>query len=310
MADNSAIEWTDATWNPVTGCSHVSEGCRYCYAERMAKRLAAMGKAGYTALPWTAQNAARNVILHPELLDKPISWKRPRRIFVNSMSDLFHEQVPFGFILDVFNIMCDERTEQHTFQVLTKRPQRMLEFFRWATEYASGDCAMSVDLEVMGHLPANIWLGVSVENQSAADSRIPLLQQAPAAARFLSCEPLLGGVNFEPDFRPGAAHSHLLDGIHWVIVGGESGPNARPMHPDWARGIRDQCQAASVPFFFKQWGEFCPGERGRLYREPTPVFTDGQPMVKVGKKSAGRVLDGREWSEYPITQSPNHQMTH
>lgn len=234
MAGGSKIEWTEATWNPVTGCSKISEGCRFCYAERMAFRLQAMGKPQY-------QNGFQPT-MQPAALDAPRSWRKPRVVFVNSMSDLFHEKVDTSFIAKVFGVMneCD----QHTFQVLTKRPDRAL--------------AISDKLT----WTSNIWLGVSVENQEMT-GRIKLLQQIPAALRFLSVEPLIGRISRLP-----------LQGIGWVIVGGESGPGARPMNPDWVREIRNKCQKANVPFFFKQWGG-------------------------TNKKKAGRILDDRTWDDLP-----------
>ena len=235
--DKTKIEWTDATWNPVTGCSKVSQGCKHCYAEVMAERLQAMGSPKY-------QNGFR-VTLHDQEIGRraqPVRWKRPRRIFVNSMSDLFHEEVPEGFIESVFGVMLN--CPQHTFQVLTKRHERVF---------------------LMAHRlpwPQNVWMGVSVENADALH-RVRLLQLVPAAVRFLSCEPLIGPL-----------HGLNLAGIHWVIVGGESGPNAREMKPEWVRDIRKSCLEQNVPFFFKQWG-------GR------------------NKKAAGRELDGKLYSEFP-----------
>jgi len=235
LSDQSGIEWTDATWNPITGCTKVSPGCKHCYAERLARRLSAMGNARY-----------RNgfaVTLQPDQLTLPLRWRRPKRIFVNSMSDLFHEMVPDSYIQRVFEIMA--QGGWHTFQVLTKRSDRLL--------------ALAPRLQ----WSINVWQGVSVED---ADHmwRIAHLQQVPAAVRFLSVEPLLGPIPKLP-----------LEGIHWVIVGGESGGGRRPMMPGWVREIRDQCLVAGVAFFFKQWG-------GR-----TP-------------KSSGRVLDGRTWDEMPV----------
>jgi protein gp37 len=234
MADKSAIEWTDATWNPVTGCTKVSPGCKNCYAERLAARLQAMGNRRY-----------RNgfaVTLHPDQLALPVRWSQPRQIFVNSMSDLYHEAVPEEYIRRVFDVMV--RADWHVFQILTKRAERLLELaprLPW---------------------PPNVWQGVSVENTRYC-WRIEHLQQVPAAVRFISVEPLLGPIPNLP-----------LEGIHWVIVGGESGPSHRPMNPSWVREIRDHCLTAGVPFFFKQWG-------GR-----TP-------------KAGGRNLDGRTWEETP-----------
>ena len=214
MATYSHIEWTQMTWNPVTGCTKLSAGCKHCYAERMAKRLKAMGAARY--------RNGFGVTLHEDLLNLPFTWKRPRLVFVNSMSDLFHRDVPLEFIRRAFDTM--QRCPQHTFQVLTKRSDRLRE--------------VASDLP----WPRNIWMGVSVENADVV-SRIVDLQQVPAAVRFLSVEPLLGPIASLP-----------LEGIHWVIVGGESGPGARPMQSEWVEHIHAQCQKADVPFFFKQWG--------------------------------------------------------
>jgi protein gp37 len=237
MGEQSAIEWTDATWNPVTGCTKISPGCKHCYAERLAARLQAMGNRRY--------RNGFNLTLHPDQLTLPLRWSDPRRIFVNSMSDLFHEDVPEGFIRRVFEVMGE--ADWHIFQVLTKRAQRLAELaprLPW---------------------PSNVWQGVSVENQRYA-ARIGELVKVPAAVRFLSVEPLLGPITGLP-----------LDGIDWVIVGGESGPGHRPMQPEWVRGIRDQCATAGIAFFFKQWG-------GR-----TP-------------KSGGRLLDDQEWNEMPTVR--------
>ena len=243
MSDRSAIEWTEATWNPVTGCTQVSPGCAHCYAKRFAER--------FRGVPGHPYEQGFEVVQRPERLDQPLRWKRPRTIFVNSMSDLFHEAVADGFVASVFEVM--ERAERHTFQVLTKRPERA--------------AALAPSLP----WPPNVWLGVSVENQRWT-ARVDALREIPAAVRFLSCEPLLGPLALD------------LEGVGWVIAGGESGPRARPMDIAWARGVRDQCLASGVPFFFKQWGEHGP---------------DGR---REGKKRAGRLLDGRTWDEAP-TQS-------
>lgn len=234
MADHSHIEWTEATWNPVTGCTKVSAGCKNCYAERLAKRLEAMRNARYA-------NGFR-LTLHEDVLDLPRSWKNGRRIFVNSMSDLFHQDVPLTFIQRVFATMRE--CPQHNFQILTKRSNRLRELAR--------------------HIqwPNNVWMGVSVEDSQAL-ARIDDLRAVPAAVRFLSCEPLIGslaGLN--------------LRGIHWVIVGGESGPRARPMQSDWVREIYAACRKQKVPFFFKQWGG-------------------------VRKDLTGRLLGGRTYDEMP-----------
>lgn len=243
MANRSAIEWTEVTWNPVTGCDRVSAGCDHCYALTLAKRLKAMGSARYQhdGDPRTS-GPGFGVTLHPEAVTEPYRWRAPRIVFVNSMSDLFHARVPLGFVQDVFDVIAD--TPQHTYQVLTKRSLRLLrnsDRLRW---------------------PGNLWMGVSVEDSEAL-VRVRHLRQVPAAVRFLSCEPLLGSLD-----------GIDLAGIGWVIAGGESGPDYRPMRLEWARGIRDACQLAGVPFFFKQWG-------GR-----TP-------------KSLGRELDGQVWDEMP-----------
>ena len=238
MAVSSSIEWTEATWNPVTGCTKISPGCRNCYAERMARRLKAMGVEQY--------RHGFQLTLQPGTLELPLRWKRPRMVFVNSMSDLFHEDVPLDFIQDVFEVM--NRASQHTFQVLTKRPEVAL-------KHAS-----------VLPWPENIWLGTSIEN-AAYVHRARILREVPAHVHFLSLEPLLGPIPRLP-----------LQGMDWVIVGGESGPGARPMQSEWVVRIRDRCRAHSVPFFFKQWGG-------------------------LNKKRTGRVLDGQTWDEFPTTSS-------
>lgn len=274
---DTKISWTDKTWNPVSGCSHVSEGCRNCYAERLSLRYK------HTNLPWTAQNAAENVVLHPERLEQPLHWRKPCRVFVNSMSDLFHEQVPEDFIFEIFSIMRD--ADRHIFQVLTKRPQRMVDVVR---KYYQ-DLGRVADVFGLPNLEplSNVWLGVSVEDQRTADERIPLLLQTPAAVRFLSCEPLLGPITFRPQASSMQevvkayfygqegyyGEPAMLNGIHWVIVGGESGPHFREMDLDWARYIRDQCIAEDVAFWFKQSSGF------RSEMNPT--------------------LDGVEWHQFP-----------
>lgn len=235
MAVNSSIEWTKSTWNPVTGCTKVSPGCKHCYAERMARRLQAMKQPNYAD--------GFRLAIHRQMLDLPLEWKKPQTIFVNSMSDLFHEDVPLSFILEVFDVM--RRASWHDFQILTKRSARLLE--------------LSPELE----WPRNVWMGVSVENADYT-FRIQHLRLTGAAVKFLSLEPLLGPL---PALN--------LSGIDWVIVGGESGPMARPIDKTWVTDIRDQCQQAGVPFFFKQWGG-------------------------IKKKKTGRVLDGRTWDEFPI----------
>lgn len=223
MGDKSAIEWTDATWNPVTGCSKVSPGCKNCYAERLAARLEAMGNPRY--------RNGFEVTLHPDQLTLPLRWKGPRKIFVNSMSDLFHEAIPDDFIKQVFDVMA--KADWHVFQILTKRAERLE--------------ALAAQLP----WPENIWQGVSVESEEYT-WRIRHLQEVPAAVRFISVEPLLGPISRLP-----------LKGINWVIVGGESGPRFRVAQPIWIRSIRDQCLRTKVPFFFKQWGGFTSKAGGR-----------------------------------------------
>ncbi|PKV98976.1 DUF5131 family protein [Nocardia fluminea] len=243
MSDKSGIEWTEATWNPVTGCDRVSAGCDHCYAMVLAKRLKSMGAQKYQrdGDPRTS-GPGFGVTIHPDALDVPRRWRAPRVVFVNSMSDLFHAKVPVDFIKDVFDVMRD--TPQHTYQVLTKRALRLTRL------------ADRLDW------PSNVWMGVSVENMANLD-RVDQLRQVPATVRFLSCEPLLGPL-----------HGMNLDGIGWVIAGGESGPGHRRLDPEWVREIRDTCNVENVPFFFKQWG-------GR-----TP-------------KALGRELDGRLWDGMP-----------
>jgi protein gp37 len=277
MSDRSAIEWTQATWNPVTGCAKVSPGCAHCYAETFAER--------FRGVPGHPYEQGFDLKLWPERLELPLRWRQPRLIFVNSMSDLFHDAVPREFIGQVFEVMG--RADHHRFQLLTKRAERLAQIapvLAW---------------------PDNIWVGVSIENRRFI-GRADLLRQVPAAVRFVSAEPLLGPLD---DLQ--------LDGIDWLIVGGESGPRARPMHPSWARRLRDQCREAAVAFFFKQWGAHVPEDqvsglvrgslatvdvRGRRRKAAHPAGIHDPETVRVrrvGKGLAGRLLDGREWSELP-----------
>ena len=383
MSDKTAIEWTDATWNPTTGCTKVSEGCRHCYAERFTDRFRGVEGHYYSN--------GFDVMVRPEKLDMPLRWNRPRKIFVNSTSDLFHDGIPDEYIDQVFAIIlaCAVYEKGHTFQLLTKRPKRMLDYFsgrtpielvkawvkagtevvgmaggtflptfseavEWCTGYdwqdhcrdAKGDYKPYEYLDNVWPLP-NLWLGVSVENQQAANERIPLLLQTPATTRFLSCEPLLGPVDlmrvelgikktrgygerrilwdalqgWEFQFSkertsniPLASIANDHPRISWVIAGGESGPKARPMHPTWVRSLRDQCVDADVPFFFKQWGEFASATPQNCERPIRFVELDGTDstewtmdrhslstamMARVGKRAAGRILDGRTWDEFP-----------
>ncbi|MFJ2719427.1 phage Gp37/Gp68 family protein [Streptomyces sp. NPDC087437] len=362
------IEWADRVWNPVTGCTKVSPGCDNCYAENIARRFA-----GSKAFP-----EGFAVTLHEDRLNQPFRWKKSARVFVNSMSDLFHDSVPDLLITQVFDVMEARLNARHTFLILTKRHARMRSFIqarqKAKQEYAAkfDDCPTEAMRDSPAALdararaakpPANIWLGVSVENQKWADVRIPALLETPAAVRFLSCEPLLGPVDVHEylverrdvtDPHADAPDGAVVDGIersgdtwhrrerlHWLIVGGESGPKARPMHPDWARSLRDQCDRAQVPFFFKQHGEYASAvveddpayAGGRAYdsplggrssatlrkRGPSGTFRGGgirlmQPgdrtrgtvlldadtiAVRVGKRAAGRELDGRTHDAYP-----------
>lgn len=365
MADRTAIQWTDATWNPIRGCTRVSAGCQHCYAERMAARFSGPGQPYEGLIHPATKGWNGKVRLVPEALAQPWHWVKPRRIFVNSMSDLFHPAVPFEFIAAVFWVMSV--TTRHTYQVLTKRPERALEFFRWAADEDTDgpdDRIYNIDEDVPaikalreawrpatatrggydncgpGWPYTNVWLGVSVEDQATADERIPLLLQCPAAVRWLSCEPLLGPVDLEyacslanidagKTWGTSANAMRMAMAIRygeasrldWVVTGGESGPGARPMHPDWARSLRDQCAAAGVPFFFKQWGDWeiaslenghhgslmpDTGERytwlgidGRTANPSGLGLTDAYAMARVGKKRAGRLLDGIEHNAYP-----------
>ncbi|MBZ9574597.1 phage Gp37/Gp68 family protein [Modicisalibacter sp. MOD 31.J] len=411
MGDKTGIEWTSATWNPLRGCSRVSDGCRHCYAETQAARIIAMdrgrgvpeGEGAYDGLLAKGGQWNGKIKLVPELLIQPVRWTKPRKIFVNSMSDLFHENVPFEYVAAVFAVMAS--TPRHTYQILTKRPKRMRDFFAWLAEKADGaneryinseqhqagvkarqalrdqgkasldepapptemlrglyDIAAPIVDEHMDqqarrhHLKSlgqchwrnwpldNVWLGVSVEDQATADERIPLLIETPAAVRWLSMEPLLGPVSLRwmaawPENPPYTAQNPYnegvtdhLDGLRrldWVVVGGESGKDARPMHPQWAFDLRDQCAEAGVPFMFKQWGEWVP--RSACYhiledgtacsnRDPgavqwpsvrlTEAGNDGHRlehagdggdvyMQRVGKRAAGRRLQGILHDGYP-----------
>ena len=361
----SKIEWTDETWNPVTGCTKVSQGCKHCYAEREWPRLQKLVRA-YTGRPFT------NVRTHEDRLDAPLHWRRPRKVFVNSMSDLFHEDVPFEFIDRVFVVMA--MRPQHTFQILTKRPARMREYLQRFTKIIQTSVPGTqfcfspynpkqifvrypgAKYQIDWPLP-NVWLGVSIEDQATADERIPLLLDTPAAVRWVSAEPLLGPVDMT---RLGAEKPCYIDALrgemrstapisidpsppeyfeplNWVVVGGESGTHARPMHPEWVRSLRDQCKAAGVAFNFKQWGEFgtsaysvttghpvfreftskqmwinkahtwvcggiCIDANGRQLLRGGDFDTAAYPvtiMHRVGKKKSGHLLDGVLHDEYP-----------
>lgn len=255
MRERSAIEWTDSTWNPVTGCTRVSAGCDNCYALTLAHvrlRDTYLKRPPVIDTPDNREDPFA-VRMWPERLGQPAQWKDSRMIFVNSMSDLFHKDIPESYIREIFSVML--KVSRHTYQVLTKRPGRAASFWNRNREYFG-----------LEEIPSHVWIGTSVESQEV-HYRVRQIRQVPAAVRFLSCEPLLDSLTLD------------LDGIHWVIVGGESGAGCRPMNPDWVRSIQQQCENVSVPFFFKQWG-------GR-----TP-------------KAGGRLLDGNEWSQYPVIPEP------
>jgi protein gp37 len=365
---DTKITWAQKVWNPVRGCSPVSSGCKFCYAARFAHRFSAEGQRyeGLTRFTEHGPVWTGDVRLVPEFLSYPLRWTRPRRVFVNSMSDLFHPKVPNDFIAAVFGVMAVCR--RHTFQILTKRPERLAEWFAWVQEKMKGrhinpalghHAAAMVDtfsekeadriykaINKMGFgrlsewpLP-NVWLGVSVEDQKAADERIPKLLAAPAAVHWVSMEPMIGPVDLSTWYLPcphkgneekcspcWASHQdaepYCTRGtfVDWVVLGGESGPKARPMDPAWVCSVQKQCQAAGVPFLFKQWGEWGPVDRElttqhveAIHHEPGSRETrivDDQGlkhtyyrleegwMEWVGKHAAGRELDGKIWDEYP-----------
>ena len=285
----TTISWTDYSWNPVTGCTPISSACDHCYARSIATR--------FTGTPsWP--NGFK-VTCHPERLEQPLHWRKPGRVFLCSAGDLFHEDVPEAFIARVFARMAACR--QHTFQILTKRPERMLDIVNLACR------------AVPEHWPLpNVWLGVTAENQEMVDARIPLLLQVPAAVRFVSVEPMLGPLDLL-DYLPWGNNDPAAK-LDWVIAGGESGPHARPMHPDWVRSVRQQCTAAGVPFFFKGWGEWLPRSQGddpeRLPQSFVAATPDDvllnrpkEPINRVGKRKAGHLLDGREHRQFPEVAS-------
>lgn len=368
MADKTKIQWTDATWNIITGCTLVDEGCRNCYAAHLIASWPAIGNHP-SRKGLARKNAAGEAKFTGEVrfneawLDQPLRWRKPRRIFVCAHGDLFHESVPDEWIDRVFAVMA--QAPQHTFQCLTKRPERMLAYMK------DPDVWMRIAIEIIEPLKAsvsfdiqydprsatsrlplpNVWLGTSISDQASADLRIPALLATPAAVRFISAEPLLGPVNLlvtdrnrhdistlrgiacDPTDPDGADVYYRTEKLDWIIVGGESGPNARPMHVDWVRSLRDQCQQAGAAFHFKQWGEWAPvvieqndsGELSPAYPitgcgDPTAhkgsqpcLFWQGGALVewpyiktrqatgarRIGKRAAGRLLDGREWNDMP-----------
>ena len=358
MSDKSKIEWTDASWNIVTGCTRASPGCDFCYAVRTTKRLAAMGQEKYKGLVNEGKDHFNGVVkTHERLLKVPLSWREPRKVFVCSMSDLFHKDVPFDFIDKAFAVMA--LCPQHVFQILTKRPERMADYLN--TPFRNNrvaDAFMGIPGLMLSTLERqrgntyqslrggrllldNVWLGTSVENQATADERIPHLLKCPASVRWLSCEPLLGAVDLSENGtlyfcptcdelgggpgdmsicgRDDCRNSYINRGIDWVVVGGESGAGARPMHPDWARDLRDDCKGAGIPYFFKQWGKHVPVQYdgGHWFHNPDhknadPIYgdvtwpswkqvvsLDGVTLAAAGKHAAGRHLDRRTWDQYP-----------
>ena len=364
MSDHSKIEWTDASWNPIRGCTRVSPGCGGpnheggCYAEQIAARFSDPGQPFHGFAERTPHGGrwTGKLALIEDMLTVPLKWKKPRRIFVNSMSDLFHESLPDEAIDKVFAVMAC--AGNHTYQVLTKRAERMKNYVSNLTRerIQKQACGLSRCVQFEGRwlfdLPlANLWLGVSAERQQEADERVPHLLATPAAVRFISCEPLLGAIDLEPwlawperapdvndkswgcqecdsacDCPRGKAVYVESEGppdaegtptwitadrqtLDWIIVGGESGRHARPMHPDWARSLRDQCAAAGVSFFFKQWGEWADTEDwpSEMQEHLELAGKANGNNVRVGKKAAGRLLDGREHNEFPF--GPNDDRT-
>lgn len=333
----SKIEWTDRSdWNPIRGCTRVSPGCGGpgphggCYAEAIAARFSDPGQAfhGYAERTSKGGRWTGKVALQEDRLLLPLGWRKPAKVFVSSTSDVFHEALSDEQIDRIFAVMA--LNPHLTFQVLTKRSARMRAYLKHdslsvrlgaacinlynATSIrafparklfsALGNRFAAEDPEYVPLPLRNVWIGVSVEDQQRADERVPDLLASPAAVRFLSCEPLLGPVDLKWSLYLDPADNDHRTAIDCVIAGGESGPNARPMHPDWARSLRDQCQVAGVPFFFKQWGEWMPASEDELLTVP-PARRDflgkgsGEGMIRVGKARAGRLLDGREWSEFP-----------
>lgn len=319
MSDHSRIEWTDATWNVVLGCDRVSAGCSGCYAisnarireshpnPKIAVPYAGLVEHRGVRLDWTGQ-----VNLVPDRLHLPLRWTRPRKIFVTAQSDLFHSSVPDEFLVQVFAVMAV--AQHHVFQVLTKRPARMRSLLS-NPEFVDRVSCRAAELdrdqagEDSGWPLANVWLGVSAEDQKWADVRLPVLLQTPAVVRFVSAEPLLGPIRLcrcDGAAYEAQRHPFLVDQgcplhggvrLDWVIVGGESGPNARPMQPAWPRQLRDQCQTTGVAFLFKQWGEWGPSAKST---EIGPGHrSDDLPMRRLGRRVTGRLLDDRTWDEYP-----------
>lgn len=312
--NTTSISWTEKTWNPMSGCTPISEDCANCYAKRMAQRL--RGRCGYPA------DEPFRVTLHEDKLDEPLRMRKPSRIFVCSMGDLFHEDVPDTFILRVAQVMYD--AHWHQFLMLTKRPDRMKQFWERVWEGDARELFLGSGHLTSGRsIPQNVWCGVTAENQERADERIPILLQVPAAVRFVSVEPMLGSTDLRHLHYQGITEIDALAGTHglirphggkcakldWVICGGETGPGARPMHPDWVRSMRDQCQAAGVPFHFKSWGayrEACASDDPIWNgQSPNLKHEHGTHFIKLNPRETGRLLDGREWDEYPEVRCDN-----
>lgn len=320
MAENSKIEWTDHTFNPWIGCTKVSDGCKYCYAENLMDKR-------YKRVEWGPQGTRKRT--SAANWRKPLAWNkqaekegRRYRVFCASLADVFEDKPDQPEMTEWrFDLLClIKKTPHLDWLLLTKRPENVIDMIEYHLAFANG----AGDIyEIFDWLLPNVWIGTSVENQEQADKRIPELAQIPARARFLSCEPLLGPIDLSA-FYGSVSGTQYVRGypedvdadwsmIDWVIAGGESGPNARPMHPDWARSLRAQCQAAGVPFLFKQWGEWLPNNQ--IFRPETISSLSGYDMhfwehgitkahsLKVGKKKAGRLLDGREWNEFPVVEN-------
>lgn len=320
MGKSTGIEWTDSTWNPIRGCSRVSEGCRNCYAESVAARFSGLGQAYFglasfkiigegTPSEHVEPHWTGDVRLIEKHLDDPLHWKEPRKIFVNSMSDLFHTRVKDEWLASIFDVMA--RAPQHTYQILTKRPERMRDALLAGS---APDVACAFENTYRQEWPPKNWLfGVSVEDQETVSHRLKFFEGLDCFPLFISYEPALGPINwFETDFA---------DLVDWIICGGESGPHARPIHPEWARSTRDFCKFHGIPFFFKQWGAWIPGAANGFTQWPEidnsrPILMPEHPgragrdlhqvMLRVGKHNSGALLDGVEYKEFPNVDALAH----
>ena len=322
MSDKTKIEWTDATWNIITGCSVVSSGCTNCYAMKLAGTRLKNHESRIGLTDQTNSGPVWNgaVRFNEQWLEQPLNWKKPRMIFVCAHGDLFHENVPNEWLHKIFAVMA--LCPQHTFQVLTKRPERMQKYLNTpCTQEYIGEEIVDTNWPKNNPLPEmtwdlpqdkarvklplpNVWLGVSVENQKTAADRIPLLLKTPAAIRWISAEPLLGKIDLNQNYLNGNHFGDLLD---WVVAGGESQHGSRPSHPEWFRSLRDQCEAARIPFLFKQWGDWSEGRNRHDWQtlaiDGTKRLTEQTvQMSRVGKKQAGRTLDGKTHDQYPQTK--------